>query len=133
MNSATTHHHAGRKAGFTARGFVRVVLACALALGAVTGTGAAWAQQYGDRRDDDSPRHERRGEHFRLPSLDRDGRRSDVRERDRDDRRPVYGDRYQEQPQPERRSSSGRLTPDERRDLRRQINEANIDLYPQRR
>jgi len=133
MNSATTHHHAGRKAGFTARGALRVALACALALGAVTGTSAAWAQQYGDRRDDDNPRHERRSEHFRLPSLDRDARRSDAR--DRDDRRPqpAYGDRYQEQPQPERRSSSGRLTPDERRDLRRQINEANIDLYPQRR
>ncbi len=25
---------------------------------------------------------------------------------------------------------SGRLTPDERRDLRRQINEAGMDLYP---
>ena len=28
---------------------------------------------------------------------------------------------------------NGRLTPDERRDLRRQINEAGMDLYPQRR
>lgn len=28
------------------------------------------------------------------------------------------------------RRSSGRLTPDERRDLRRQINEAGMDLYP---
>ena len=29
-----------------------------------------------------------------------------------------------------RRSSTGRLTPDERRDLRRQINEAGMDIYP---
>lgn len=28
---------------------------------------------------------------------------------------------------------SGRLTPDERRDLRRQINEAGMDIYPSRR
>jgi hypothetical protein len=28
------------------------------------------------------------------------------------------------------RRSSGRMTPDERRDLRRQINEAGMDLYP---
>jgi hypothetical protein len=39
----------------------------------------------------------------------------------------------QQQQDRDRRSSSSRLTPDERRDLRRQINEANMDLYPQRR
>lgn len=38
----------------------------------------------------------------------------------------------QEQRSQEAFRRSGRLTPDERRDLRRQINEAGMDLYPNR-
>ena len=41
---------------------------------------------------------------------------------------------YQQEPQnAEASRRSGRLTPDERRDLRRQINEAGADIYPSRR
>ena len=37
-----------------------------------------------------------------------------------------------EQQNPEASRRNGRLTPDERRDLRRQINEAGADIYPSR-
>ncbi|MCS0584568.1 hypothetical protein NX784_23565 [Massilia pinisoli] len=125
MNSAFTHHHAETKAGRLARGVRLAALACALALGA----GSAWAQQHGDRRDDQGMQQSSR---FRLPPQDRD---------QRDDQRPFDEPRFeqrrapreQREPQHDARRSSGRMTPDERRDLRRQINEAGMDLYPQRR
>ena len=125
MNSAFTHHHAETKAGRLARGVRLAALACALALGA----GSAWAQQHGDRRDDQGMQQSPR---FRLPP-----------QRDqRDDQRPFDEPRFeprrapQDQREPQhdaRRGSTSRMTPDERRDLRRQINEAGMDLYPQRR
>ena len=123
MNSALTHHHAAKKAGRLAR---FAVLACALVLGA----GSAFAQQHGDRRDDrgDMPQSSR----FRLPPQQDRDQRDDMRAAYEDQRRaPQQEQREQREPQHERRS--GRMTPDERRDLRRQINEAGMDLYPQRR
>ena len=51
-----------------------------------------------------------------------DARRQPLQDR-RDQRASRNGDSS-------RRSSAGRLTPDERRDLRRQINEAGMDIYP---
>jgi hypothetical protein len=114
------------------------VLACALVLGA---SGAAFAQQYGDRqygerRDDPSLQQSGRGEHgarFQLPPQERDPR-NDARAYE--EQRRMQMQQYQpEQRQDQRdpRRGSSRLTPDERRDLRRQINEAGIDLYPPRR
>ncbi len=41
--------------------------------------------------------------------------------------------RRQQDAQGESSRRGGRLTPDERRDLRRQINEAGMDIYPNRR
>lgn len=124
MNSAFTHHHAANKAGRLAR---RAVLACALVLGA----GGALAQQHGDRRDDrgDMQQQQSQMSRFRLPPQDRD---------QRDDMRAAYEEqrRAQQQEQREQQHDSrrgSRMTPDERRDLRRQINEAGMDLYPQRR
>ena len=126
MNSAFTHHHAAKKAGRLAR---LAVLACALVLGA----GAAFAQQNGDRRDDRGDRGDLQSQsqsqfsRFRLPSRDRDPR-EDMRAYEEQRRAQQQEQREQ---QHERRGS--RMTPDERRDLRRQINEAGMDLYPQRR
>jgi hypothetical protein len=126
MNSAFTHHHAAKKAGRLAR---RAVLACALVLGA----GGAFAQQNGDRRDDQGGRGDLQSQsqsqfsRFRLPSRDRDPR-DDMRAYEEQRRAQQQEQREQ---QHERRPS--RMTPDERRDLRRQINEAGMDLYPQRR
>ena len=126
MNSAFTHHHAAKKAGRLAR---RAVLACALVLGA----GGAFAQQNGDRRDDRGDRGDLQAQsqpqfsRFRLPPQDRD-QRDDMRAYEEQRRAQQQEQREQ---QHERRGS--RMTPDERRDLRRQINEAGMDLYPQRR
>jgi hypothetical protein len=124
MNSAFTHHHAAKKAGRLAR---RAVLACALVLGA----GGAFAQQNGDRRDDRGDMQQSQSQsqfsRFRLPPQGRD---------QRDDMRAYEEQRRaQQQEQREQHDSrrSSRMTPDERRDLRRQINEAGMDLYPQRR
>jgi hypothetical protein len=64
---------------------------------------------------------------FRLPPRDRD-QRDDMRAYEEQRRAQQQEQREQ---QHERRPS--RMTPDERRDLRRQINEAGMDLYPQRR
>jgi hypothetical protein len=124
MNSAFTHHHAAKKAGRLAR---RAVLACALVLGA----GSAFAQQNGDRRDDRGDMQQSQSQsqfsRFRLPPQGRD---------QRDDMRAYEEQRRaQQQEQREQHDSrrGSRMTPDERRDLRRQINEAGMDLYPQRR
>jgi hypothetical protein len=130
MNSVTTNPKAER----AARCALRSVLACALVFGA---TGAAFAQQYGDRQygerhDEPSQQQSGRGEHgarFQLPPQDRDPR-NDARAYEEQQRRMQQ--QYQ-QDQRDPRRGSGRLTPDERRDLRRQINEAGIDLYPPRR
>jgi hypothetical protein len=131
MNSVTTNH-AGTKAGQFARRALRGVLACALVFGA---SGAAFAQQYGDRHDDQSQQQPGRGERgvrFQLPPQERDPR-NDARAYE--EQRRVQQQYQQEQRQEQRdpRRGSGRLTPDERRELRRQINEAGIDLYPPRR
>jgi hypothetical protein len=125
MNSAFTHHHAAKKAGRLAR---FAVLACALVLGA----GSAFAQQHGDRRDDRGDGQQ--SSRFRLPPQDRD-QRDDVRAAE-DQRRAQQQEQREQREQREQQHDarrSGRMTPDERRDLRRQINEAGMDLYPQRR
>jgi hypothetical protein len=129
MNSVT-HHHAGTKAGRFARYALRSALACALVAGSM---GAAFAQQYGDRRDAPPVQADRGERGGRYLSPERDPR-YDVRAYE-EQRRLQQQQQQQEQRDARRNSnnSSGRMTPDERRDLRRQINEAGMDLYPQRR
>jgi hypothetical protein len=134
MNSVT-HHYAGTKAGRFARCALRSALACALVIGS---TGAAFAQQYGDRRDDSSMqqpaqqsgRGERVGRFQLTPERDP---RYDVRAYEEQRRLQQQQQQQYQQEQRDARRGSGRMTPDERRDLRRQINEAGMDLYPPRR
>ena len=78
--------------------------------------------------------------------MQRDGGRYEQRAQPRqDDRRQFDARSFESRADEQRRSlqmqeqgnqdafrRSGRLTPDERRDLRRQINEAGMDLYPNR-
>lgn len=107
------------------RGAAVFALACLAA-------GAASAQQ-GQRRDDGQqvPRSER----FQLPrDTDAHGeqrtfdpRAFDVRD---EQRRQMQMQQEQNMRNAEAARRSGRMTPDERRDLRRQINEAGMDLYP---
>ncbi|MBW8897812.1 MAG: hypothetical protein JF619_06795 [Massilia sp.] len=130
MNSAFTHHNGAKKAGRLAR---CAALACALVLGG----GSAWAQQHGDRRDDQgAQQYPQQSPRFRLPPQDR-GQRDDSRGNDDQRRAPQYQqeqrDQRDQRDQPHDSRRSGRMTPDERRDLRRQINEAGMDLYPPKR
>jgi hypothetical protein len=109
---------------------LRAALACALALGAGLQAGAAWAQ-HGDRRDDQG-QGAQQFPRFRLPPQQRD-QRGEQRPFDEPRFEQRRAPQEQREPQHDARRSSGRMTPDERRDLRRQINEAGMDLYPQRR
>jgi hypothetical protein len=138
MNSTFNDKQAKREAGRVARQALRAVLACALVLGA---SGAAFAQQHGDRdRDYAGPPPERHAERFRLPqAMERDPRAAEAQMRAYDEQRRMQ-QQYQPPPQaqyqqpyqePQRPRSSGRMTADERAEMRRQINEAK-DFYPQR-
>lgn len=130
MNSAFTHHHGAKKAG-------RLVRCAALACALVLGGGSAWAQQYGDRRDDQgAQQYPQQSPRFRLPPQNH-GQRDDSRGYGDQRRAPPYQqdqrDQRDQRDQQHDSRRSGRMTPDERRDLRRQINEAGIDLYPPKR
>ena len=97
------------------------VLACVLA-----GVGAgALAQNYergGQRRDEAQQAYRDR---FQMQGQDMRGFDERQRAYDEQQRRQMQMDREQREPRGERR-----MTPDERSDLRRQINEARRDLYP---
>jgi hypothetical protein len=137
MNSAFIDNQAATKAVRIARVALRGALACALVFGA----GTAFAQQYGgDRRDDMQQQHQPGGrERFSLPPQDRGQRDAEMRAYEEQRRtQQQYQQQQQAQqdgqgPRDDGRRGSGRLTPDERRDLRRQINEAGMDLYQRRR
>jgi hypothetical protein len=93
----------------------RFGLACVLVLSAA---GAVSAQDRNGFRKDD----------LQLQRDDRNGRQDAQRSEQRD--RADDAHRQQQERNAEVQRRSGRMTPDERRDLRRQINEAGIDLYP---
>ena len=139
MNSAFTDNHAETKAVRIARTVLRGALAAALVLGA----GTASAQQYNDRgysgdrqygdRGPDQAQHQSR-ERFTLPQQDRGQRDADMRAYENERRAQQQQQDQQAYPQrDDPRRPSSRLTQDERRDLRRQINEAGRDLYPRSR
>jgi hypothetical protein len=106
MNSVT-NHHAGPKAGRFARCALRSALACALVLGA---SGAALAQQYGDRQSDrrDNPSVGS----VRPAALPVGGRdpRYDVRAYEEQRRMQQQQQQQQEQREARRSSGSGRMT-----------------------
>ncbi len=97
------------------------VVACML----VCATAGAMAQDRGPRRDEMQQQQMR--DRYESRAQDRfDNRANEMRD----------NARRQEQIEDMRRESEGRrgrLTPDERRELKRQINEANVDLYPNAR
>jgi hypothetical protein len=92
------------------------------------------AQQYERGRPDDAQR-------YQQPRQERgESLRGDTRQFERDAYEAREEQRRQQQMQQEQNTPNadavrrgGRMTPDERRDLRRQINEAGIDLYPNSR
>jgi hypothetical protein len=94
----------------------------------VLSCGPAHAQRHGDQgmQEQRMPQDARVQQDPRMQQPQRDPR-FDPRTFDSRE----FDDRRQQDPgmRQEARRSSGRLTPDERRDLRRQINEAGMDLY----
>jgi hypothetical protein len=114
--------HGGR------RGVVICVLACA----SVAAIAPAQGQDRGGFRKDDQGQSQpqQRDQRDERPAQRQDIPRFDQRDlrdqRASDDARRQQQERNADVPRPH----SGRLTPDERRDLRRQINEAGVDLYP---
>jgi len=133
MKDALTPTYAGsmapgqRLARLARRGLAVCMLAC-------VGLGAAHAQSHG-RRDDVQlpPPPPMRGERFQAPpphiEQPREQRMVDQQRAMEEQQRRQAVQMQQEQSAREGRRG-GRLTPDERRDLRRQINEAGIDIYP---
>lgn len=126
-----------RLARLARRGVAVVVLACA-------GIGAAQAQYHG-RRDEaqlpppppvradrlpapapqiEQPREQRNYEQMREQQREQQRMYEQMREEQRRQATQMQGDGNREG------GRRGRLTPDERRDLRRQINEAGMDIYP---
>jgi len=116
-----------RLARLARRGLAVCMLAC-------VGLGAAHAQSHG-RRDDIQlpPPPQLRPERFPAPppqiEQPREQRMVDPQRALEEQQRRQAAQLQQEQSAREFRRG-GRLTPDERRDLRRQINEAGVDIYP---
>lgn len=127
MNNALTKTQAGiaTASGMRLTRLVRHgVVACVLA-----GTAAAAMAAGQDR----SPRREElQQQRFdtRVQDAREEQRAYEMQMREEARRRELEEARMQQRDDARR---SGRMTPDERRDLRRQINEAGMDLYPNAR
>lgn len=121
MNHARQHNQAvsGARRGRLARVVRLGVVACALAATGVS----ALAQDRNGRRDD-AQRYQMQAQVEQDPRFEQ--RANEVRE---EQRRQME---REAQMRVEARRN-GRMTPDERRDLRRQINEAGVDVYPNAR
>jgi hypothetical protein len=101
----------------------RAGMVCVLAGTAFIALAPAHAQDRNGFRKDDLQQQQR------DERSERNAQRQDTPRFDSRDLR-VDDSRRQQDHSTERQRQSGRLTADERRDLRRQINEAGVDLYP---
>lgn len=116
-------------AGAQGRGVSLVRRMMALSLLAIA---TLWSAQV--LADDRDPR---RAAQFQRETMG--GDRNAQAQRQAEERQRQYEEQRRAQSQQEQNGSSdqfrrsGRLTPDERRDLRRQINEAGADIYQNRR
>ena len=117
-----------RLARLARRGLAVCMLAC-------VGLGAAHAQSHG-RRDDVQlpPPPQLRPERFPAPAPQieqpREQRMYEQQQRALEEQQRRQAAQMQHDQSAREGRRGGRLTPDERRDLRRQINEAGIDIYP---
>lgn len=100
------------------------VLLCVLA------AGAAQAQRH-EQGQDPRVQDPRQSQPQEQPQRERFDRRI-FDSREFEDRRRMQMQQEQNARNEQQRRNSGRLTPDERSELRRQINEAGMDLYPNR-
>ena len=126
MNNVLTKTQAAneRLARFVRHGVVACMLAC-------TAAGAmAEEQDRGPRRDEMQQQSMRERFDARAQEPRYDQRAYEMQMREDAMRREAEQVRVQQRDESRR---GGRMTPDERRDLRRQINEAGMDLYPNAR
>lgn len=105
--------------GLVRSGVVACVLACTAA--------GAMAQDRGPRRDEMQQQQMRDRYESRAQDQRFDSRAYEMRDNAR------RQEQMEDQMRRGEESRRGRLTPDERRELKRQINEANVDLYPNAR
>lgn len=132
MNIAPLHIHAAASARFCGgNALVRaVVLGCAMACASVP----ALADRGQDGQRSAPQQQEPRAERMAPPPRQNDnGRAQDMRAEEQRRQMQQQQQQYQQQQQQQQEQGArrgGRLTPDERRELRRQINEAGMDLYP---
>ena len=122
--------HINSKAAAGGASFVRRLLACALIGGAAmsvahAGPGRGQQQQY--------PQQPEYRQEYNRES-DQRQRQYDERQQRQFDDRAMQARAEEQRRQMEQQGNDGRrnsrMTPDERRDLRRQINEAGAELYP---
>lgn len=133
MNIAPTESTAAARSGHIGKfGMLRaLVLGTLLAGAALSG---ASASAMGEQRDrgDRGDQHDQRDQRERPQAVPQ----QQPREAPQRDARPFdtrLDEARRQQAQPQQDTGGrrgGRLTPDERRELRRQINEAGMDLYP---
>ncbi len=129
MNIA--HIKSKAAAGGQVRGSSRVrrLLACALiGYAAMSSAHAGWNDR--DQRSDPQQRQEYNREADQRQQQQQ--RQYEDRQRQNDERayQARADDQRRQQEQGNEGRRSGRMTADERRDLRRQINEAGADIYP---
>ena len=128
------------KAGAQGRGVGPVRRAMTLSLLSLLALAATSSAYAFDNDDRDPPRSAQ----FQRETIGADRgqqsqRQAEDRQRQADERQRQYEEQRRSQMQQEQNAGSaefrrsGRLTPDERRDLRRQINEAGADIYQNRR
>jgi hypothetical protein len=129
MNNAHTKIDAAASAKFCGVALVR-----RLAIGLVVGAAVLSSATAAPGRNDRGGPPQRDAEQSRQ--YGERGRQFDSREfqaRADENRRNLQIQQEQNNQNADSFRRSGRLTPDERRDLRRQINEAGNDIYPNRR
>ncbi len=123
MNIISQKIHAAPSATFTARAVPALLSSLVLCCVFLTGLAQAQAQQP-PRRDDQ--------QQFQAQRYEQPQRTNDTRIREQRDARS-FDTRVEEQRRASEGADSsrrtGRMTPDERRDLRRQINEVGQDIY----
>lgn len=136
MNKAHTKIDAAAGAQFCGYALVRrTALACLVAVAAMS---AAHAGPGDKERERDAQRAQVRAERMNAPRAQNDQRALDERNTRQFEAARSFDTRVEDQRRLQQEQSaqnadafrrSGRLTPDERRDLRRQINEAGADIY----
>lgn len=139
MNITHTKISAASGEKFCGYSLVRRLAAGCLMAGVVMASAVAGPGERDRERGAQMQRDPIRSERMQAPRQDArqfdERRQFDPRsfeQRAEDQRRNMQAQEERNSQNAEAFRRSGRLTPDERRDLRRQINEAGMDIYPNR-